>query len=234
MLKYGTSLYQEVVDVVFRHETISQFARNVWFGIPTLEIVIDEEGGIQTLPEEINNENEEGTKGKGDQLSVSELLQSFSIEEQVEIIQNALESGDAAILRAIPVKRTSVWPQMASFLLSMGYQLEMDEHNTLVLGATQYASDLAADSNLYHRLNLEWHHQYSRLTKIVSSATVGTNTVSSQCTVSRALNTRTTLEMQFDFNFMDSVWSQFGDVMSGRKEEEHRVENAADLLLCRL
>lgn len=218
----ATSLYQEMVDVIFRHETMTQFARNIWFGIPTLEIVIDDDGGIQTLSNDIE---------EGEEVSVSEMLQSFSVEEQVEIIQRALENGDAAVLRAIPVKRQSVWPEMASFLLSMGYQLEMDEHNTLVLGGTQYVSDMANASNLYHRMNVEWHCQFSRLTKVVTSGTVGTGTLSSQCTVSRTLNARTTLEVQLHFNFMDSVWTQFADIMMGRNDEKQRIENAADLFL---
>ena len=213
----GTAMYQELVDLVFRHETLPQFCRNVWSGIPTLEIVIDEDSGIQTLPTD-------------DEVSVSELLQSFSIEEQVDIIQRALESGDAAVLRAIPVKRQSVWPQMASFVLSMGYQLDVDEHNTLVLGGTQFASDLQSGSAPFHRLNAEWHHQLSRLTKIVTSGTVGTGTLSSQCSVHRTLDARTTLELHFHFNFMDSVWSQFADLVAG-KEGDDRIENAADLLL---
>ena len=150
----ATSLYEEFVDLVFRHETLPQFVSNVMNGIPTLQIVVNEQSPIYSSPEPVrivdddyDFEQEEleyvEEEDEGDELSISELM-SLSVEDQVAAIQNALDSGDMTALKNIPVQRMSVKPNLLSFLISLGDQYEWNDNNTLVLSSTQYITDMNA------------------------------------------------------------------------------------------
>eukprot|EP01084_Bolivina_argentea_P085657 154833_1 len=151
----ATSLYQEFVDLIFRHETIPQFINNIKNGIPTLQIVINEDDD-----DDIDDDMDD------DELSMSELM-SFSVEDQVSIIQNALNSGDMTILKNIPVERQSITPQLLSFLISIGFQYEYNDNNMLILSFTQYNDEINNNNKIFQNINIELHQQYNRFLKFI-------------------------------------------------------------------
>eukprot|EP01083_Nonionella_stella_P070659 189162_1 len=229
----ATSLYDEFVDLVFRHETIPQFVSNVWNGLPTLQIVINEPEPtfepVKVVPDDYDFDAEEQLynemiEEEPHDLSISELM-TRSVEEQVSIIQEALNSGDVTILKGIPVERQSVSPTVSSFLLSLGYQYEYDDSNTFLLSSTQY--NQYKEDNVYQSVNLEWHTQFNRFTKLVSLCSIGVSSLSSQLTVSRTIDPKTNVDVALYFNFLDPFWKTFWKLFTTNPQSES--ESAADL-----